>query len=65
MKIEWGFVSAESNFPTARFNGHEIELHGDFGKFTFLEDTLETGDRKETVFHSKYITFKGKNEHDI
>jgi hypothetical protein len=46
MNIEWGFYGDENNFPTAVFNGHEIELRGNFGKFTFTEHTLENGNLK-------------------
>ena len=37
MSVEWGFHAKDNDFPVAVFNGHEIELRGNFGKITFNE----------------------------
>jgi len=39
MNVVWGFRGDEENFPTAVFNGHEIELRGNFGTIAYTEHT--------------------------
>lgn len=43
----------------AKFNGQEMELHGDFGNFIFLTE------QGQTVFESYKIQFKFYSEHRI
>jgi len=38
--MEWKFNANSATFPTATWNGHEIEVKGEFGGFTYQYHTL-------------------------
>lgn len=57
MRFVWDFKS--ESIPTAKYNGHEQVIEGEFGGFTHQ---LEVGQRK---YHSYKLTFKFPAEHRL
>jgi carbonic anhydrase len=57
MRLAWNYKAAKN--AVARFNGHQVEVEGDFGE---LDHTMRVGQKK---FKAHKLTFKFPAEHKL
>lgn len=57
--LHWDLISDRETKPTAKWDGHEIYIEGDFGSVTYHQGHVAN------EFHATKLTFKNKPEHQL
>lgn len=63
MDLEFKYTNDTDVESTVKWNGHEMEILGDFGEIVFSNEL--GGAEQEQVFKAKKVTFKSRPEHSI
>jgi len=63
MEFQWHYGHNEHEYPTANYDGHEINIEGNFGHFVFIQHTTVAESAKHDDYYAKKIVIKSRPEH--